>query len=65
MLYVGAHLCDVEEDSANIDMGDAESRLDGAVKAIIPVHLYGQPADMAVVMAFAARHRLVVVEDAA
>ena len=67
VLYVGATpvLCDIEEDSANIDLADAETRLDGAVKAIIPVHLYGQPADLAGVMAFAARHRLVVVEDAA
>jgi dTDP-4-amino-4,6-dideoxygalactose transaminase len=67
VLYVGATpvLCDIEEDSANIDLRDAEARLEGAVKAIIPVHLYGQPADMAGVLAFAAQHRLVVVEDAA
>jgi dTDP-4-amino-4,6-dideoxygalactose transaminase len=67
VLYVGATpvLCDVEEDSANIDLRDAEARLDGAVKAIIPVHLYGQPANMAGVSAFATRHQLVVVEDAA
>jgi dTDP-4-amino-4,6-dideoxygalactose transaminase len=67
VLYVGATpvLCDVEEESANIDLADAERRLDPAVKAIIPVHLYGQPADMAGVMAFAARHGLVVIEDAA
>jgi len=67
VLYVGATpvLCDVEEESANIDLADAEERLDAAVKAIIPVHLYGQPADLAGVMAFAARHRLVVIEDAA
>src|SRR5262249_59811504 len=49
----------------NIDLADAERRLDPAVKAIIPVHLYGQPADIASVMAFAARHGLVVIEDAA
>jgi dTDP-4-amino-4,6-dideoxygalactose transaminase len=67
VLYVGATpiLWDIEEESANIDLADAEGRLDTAVKAIIPVHLYGQPADMAGVMAFAARHRLVVIEDAA
>jgi dTDP-4-amino-4,6-dideoxygalactose transaminase len=67
VLYVGATpvLCDIEEKSANIDLADAEERLDAAVKAVIPVHLYGQPADMAGVMAFAARHRLVVIEDAA
>jgi len=66
-LYVGATLilCDIEEESSNVDLADAEGRLDTAVKAIIPVHLYGQPADMAGVMAFAARHRLVVIEDAA
>jgi dTDP-4-amino-4,6-dideoxygalactose transaminase len=67
VLYVGATpvFCDIEEKSANIDLADAERRLDAAVKAIIPVHLYGQPANMAGVMAFAARHRLVVIEDAA
>jgi dTDP-4-amino-4,6-dideoxygalactose transaminase len=67
VLYVGATpvLCDIEEESANIDLADAEERLDAAVKAIMPVHLYGQPADMAGVIAFAARHRLVVIEDAA
>jgi len=67
VLYVGATpvLCDIEEESANIDLTDAERRLDRAVKAIMPVHLYGQPADMAGVMAFAARHRLIVIEDAA
>jgi dTDP-4-amino-4,6-dideoxygalactose transaminase len=34
-------------------------------KAVIPVHLYGQPADMDPIMEFAARHGLVVIEDAA
>src|SRR6266436_6954315 len=58
-------LCDVEEHSATIDLVDAETRLNGGVRAIIPVHLYGQPADLAGTMAFAARHGLVVVEDAA
>jgi dTDP-4-amino-4,6-dideoxygalactose transaminase len=67
VLYVGATpvLCDVETASANIDLDDAERRLDEAVKAIIPVHLYGQPADLTGLMAFAARHGLVVIEDAA
>jgi len=67
VLYVGATpvMCDVEEATANIDLTDAERRMDGAVKAIIPVHLYGQPADLTAVMAFAARRRLVVIEDAA
>jgi dTDP-4-amino-4,6-dideoxygalactose transaminase len=67
VLYVGATpvLCDIEESSANINLADAERRVDEETRAIIPVHLYGQPANMAEVLAFAARHRLVVVEDAA
>jgi len=67
VLYVGATpvLCDVEDSTANIDLADAERRIDSSVKAIIPVHLFGQPADLTGVMAFAARHRLTVIEDAA
>jgi dTDP-4-amino-4,6-dideoxygalactose transaminase len=67
VLYVGAVpvLCDVEAASGNIDIEDAERRTDGAVKAIIPVHLYGQPANMEAVMALAHRYGLAVIEDAA
>lgn len=67
VLYVGAEpvLCDVRPDTWEIDLEDAERRMSKDVKAIIPVHLYGQPADMDAVMAFAARHDLKVIEDAA
>lgn len=67
VLYVGATpiLCDVEPESGNIDLGDAERRIRPEVKAIVPVHLYGQPANMSAVEAFARKHDLVVVEDAA
>jgi dTDP-4-amino-4,6-dideoxygalactose transaminase len=67
VLYVGAMpvLCDIDADSATIDVSDAEHRLDRAVKAIIPVHLYGQPANMDAIMDLAARHSLAVIEDAA
>jgi dTDP-4-amino-4,6-dideoxygalactose transaminase len=67
VLYVGATpvLCDVEEDSGTIDIADAERRLSSATKAIVPVHLYGQPADMAAVESLAQRHGLTVIEDAA
>jgi dTDP-4-amino-4,6-dideoxygalactose transaminase len=67
VLYVGASpvLCDVEADTANIDLEDAERRIDPKVKAIIPVHLYGQPANMRAVHDLASRHGLIVVEDAA
>lgn len=67
VLYVGAVpvLCDVEDATATIDLADAERRMEPAVKGIIPVHLYGQPANMAEVMAFAAHHHLTIIEDAA
>jgi dTDP-4-amino-4,6-dideoxygalactose transaminase len=67
VLYLAAVpvLCDVEPATGNIDVEDAEKRMDSSVKAIIPVHLYGQPANMEAVMALADRHGLVVIEDAA
>jgi dTDP-4-amino-4,6-dideoxygalactose transaminase len=67
VLYVGAVpvLCDVEKATGNLDVEDAERRIDRAVKAIIPVHLYGQPANMDAVLAMADRHGLAVIEDAA
>ena len=67
MLYLGAVpvLCDVEPASGNIDVVDAERRLDSSVKGIIPVHLYGQPADMEAVTALADRYDLAIIEDAA
>lgn len=67
VLYVGAEpvFCDVEEATANLSVADAERRMDRSVKAVMPVHLYGQPADMAPILAFADRHKLVVIEDAA
>jgi dTDP-4-amino-4,6-dideoxygalactose transaminase len=66
-LYAGATpvLCDVEPETGNIDIVAAERCVSPAVKAIIPVHLYGQPADMGAVATFAARHNLTVIEDTA
>jgi dTDP-4-amino-4,6-dideoxygalactose transaminase len=67
VLYVGAVpvLCDVEKATGNLDVEDAERRIDRSVKAIVPVHLYGQPANMDAVLALADRYGLVVIEDAA
>ena len=66
LLYLGATpiLCDVEYETGNIDLADAEKRLEPGTKAIIPVHLYGQPADMKKVLAFADAHHLTIIEDA-
>ena len=67
VIYVGAIpvFCDVEPVTGVIDVADAERRIGAGAKAIIPVHLYGQPADMTRVLDFAKRHDLVVIEDVA
>jgi dTDP-4-amino-4,6-dideoxygalactose transaminase len=57
-------LVDVDAATFNMDMSKAEKKITRATKAVIPVHLYGQAADMDAVMAMAARHGLKVVEDA-
>ena len=64
-IYAGATpvLCDVEEATGNIDVSDAARRVSTRTRAIIPVHLYGQPAAMAEVCALAEHHNLVVIED--
>jgi UDP-2-acetamido-2-deoxy-ribo-hexuluronate aminotransferase len=56
---------DIEPDTANIDAALIEARITPRTKAIMPVSLYGQCADMDAINAIAARHGLVVIEDAA
>ncbi len=56
---------DVEEDTANIDVAGLEAAITPRTRAIMPVSLYGQPADMDEINAIAARHKLAVIEDAA
>ena len=56
---------DIEEDSANIDAAKIEAAITPRTRAILPVSLYGQPADMDEINAVAARHKLPVIEDAA
>lgn len=56
---------DVHADTLLVDLDDAASMVTERTAAILPVHLYGQPVDMDAVTAFARRHDLVVVEDAA
>lgn len=64
---VGASPVPVEPDPAthNIDPARLSQAVTSRTKAIIPVHLYGQPADMDSVLAVARRHGLSVIEDAA
>jgi dTDP-4-amino-4,6-dideoxygalactose transaminase len=64
---VGAQPIPVEPDfrTYNIDPALIEAAITPRTKAIIPVHLYGQPADMGPIMEIAERHGLRVIEDAA
>lgn len=63
----GATPVGVEPDPAsfNIDPARIEAAITPRTRCIIPVHLYGQPADMVAINAIAARHGLAVLEDAA
>lgn len=65
--YCGATpvLAEVEPDTMNLDPADLERRITERTKAVVPVHLYGHPADMVAINEVAARHGLTVVEDAA
>ncbi len=56
---------DVNEDDGLIDLDSCQERLSERTRAIIPVHLYGRMVDMDAMMAFASRHNLAVIEDAA
>lgn len=56
---------DIDPVTYNIDPRLLERKITARTKAIMPVHLYGQMADMDPIMEIAGRHKLVVVEDAA
>ncbi len=56
---------DIEPDTYNIDPERIEAAITSRTKAIIPVHLYGQVAEMGPIMEIASRHGLTVLEDAA
>ena len=57
--------CDIEAGSFNIDPAEIERRVTPRTKALIPVHLYGQPADLDPILATAQRRGLTVIEDCA
>jgi dTDP-4-amino-4,6-dideoxygalactose transaminase len=65
--YTGAKavFVDVDPVSYTIDVNQIEQAITDSTKAILPVHLYGQPADMDPILDIARRHNLVVIEDAA
>lgn len=57
--------CDTDHDTFTINPALIEAKITPRTVGIIPVHLYGQPADMDAIMAVAARHKLWVIEDCA
>jgi dTDP-4-amino-4,6-dideoxygalactose transaminase len=65
--YTGARtvFVDIDPQSFTMDVSAIEPAITAKTKAIIPVHLYGQPADMAPIQEIARRRNLVVIEDAA
>jgi dTDP-4-amino-4,6-dideoxygalactose transaminase len=67
ILYTGAVpvFVDIEPDTLNIDPSQIEAHITEKTKAILPVHLFGHPADMAKIKRIARKHRLKIVEDCA
>jgi len=56
---------DIDAPTFNLDVSQVESAITAKTKAIIPVHLYGQPVDMTALMAIAQTYNLAVIEDCA
>jgi len=66
ILNVGAMpvFVDIDPATYNINPALVEAAITSKTKAIVPVHLYGRPADMDALMRIAQRHKLMVIEDA-
>ncbi|HYQ47433.1 MAG TPA: DegT/DnrJ/EryC1/StrS family aminotransferase [Thermodesulfovibrionales bacterium] len=67
VIYTGAKpvFVDIDPDTMNIDPAQVEAKITKRTKAIIPVHIFGHPADMDAVMTIARKHDLRVIEDCA
>lgn len=67
VIYTGATpvIVDIEKDSWCIDPDKIEKAITSSTKAIIPVHIYGQPCDMGQICDIAQKHKLYVIEDCA
>jgi dTDP-3-amino-3,4,6-trideoxy-alpha-D-glucose transaminase len=65
VIMAGAHpvFADIDPERLTIDPRAVEAAITSRTAAIMPVHLYGQPADMPAIVRVAERHRLAIVED--
>lgn len=58
-------LIDIEEEYYTMDPSKIETAITPKTKALLPVHLYGQPCDMDAILTIAKKHNLIVIEDCA
>jgi UDP-2-acetamido-2-deoxy-ribo-hexuluronate aminotransferase len=65
LLHLKPVMVDVESEFFGIDIAQVEKAVTPRTKAIVPVHLYGQSADMEAIMLLAKKHNLFVIEDTA
>lgn len=67
IIYTGATpvFVDTEPDTLNINASKIEEKITGRTKAIIPVHIFGHPAEMAMIQKIARKYNLKVIEDCA
>jgi len=67
ILYTGATpvFIDIDPETLNIDTRQIEHHITKKTRAILPVHLFGHPADMDAILKIAKKHRLKVIEDCA
>jgi dTDP-4-amino-4,6-dideoxygalactose transaminase len=67
IIYTGARpvFVDIEPDTMNLDPRKIEAKITKKTKAILPVHIFGHPADMEGICRVARRHKLKVIEDCA
>ncbi|NLV23553.1 MAG: DegT/DnrJ/EryC1/StrS family aminotransferase [Deltaproteobacteria bacterium] len=65
--YLGATpvFVDIDADTFNIDVDKIEASITPKTKALLPVHLFGQPADMKSILALCRQHKLKLIEDCA
>jgi len=65
--YTGAKpvFVDADKETWNIDVSKVEERITSKTKAIIPVHIFGNPCDMDAICSIAKKHNLYIIEDAA